>query len=168
MTRCNVVVRIWYGDSIDMCAEKPAFRTRLRPILTISTRCQTGWNVTKCHACHAKRHDNLLGNLRKGNVLRLPPKTRRSHRKTRDSRRDAWEHQNEHFVRDFLQLLTLCSFRIDVFLRVFLGTSKFATSNYLKIDVSCEASVNFQHMSRKCHACHGICTLSPLDAALPM
>ena len=38
----------------------------------------------------------------------------------------------------------------------------------LKINVSWEASVNFHHMSRKCHACHGICTLSPLDAALPM
>ena len=45
-------------------------------------------------------------------------------------------------------IFTLCSLRIDVFLRVFLGTSKFAISNYLKIDVSCEASVNFQHISR--------------------
>ena len=42
-------------------------------------------------------------------------------------------------------LFTLCSFKIDVFLRVFLRTSKFC---YLKIDVSCEASVNFQHMSQ--------------------
>ena len=31
-----------------------------------------GWNVTKCHTCHAKRHDNLLGNLQKGVVLQLP------------------------------------------------------------------------------------------------
>ena len=23
---------------------------------------KTGWNVTKCHACHAKRRDNLLEN----------------------------------------------------------------------------------------------------------
>ena len=38
------------------------------------------------------------------------------------------EHQNKHFARDFLQ----CS-------------SKFATS---KINVSCEASVNFQHISQ--------------------
>ena len=53
------------------------------------------------------------------------------------------EHQNKHFARDFLQ----CS-------------SKFATS---KINVSCEASVNFQHLT-KCHACHGICTLSSLAA----
>ena len=39
----------------------------------------------------------------------------------------------------------LCSFKIDVFLRIFLRTSKFCN---LKIDVSCEASVNFQHMSQ--------------------
>ena len=42
-------------------------------------------------------------------------------------------------------IFTLCSFKIDVFQRVFLGTSKFCN---LKIDVSCEASVNFQHMSQ--------------------
>ena len=84
-------------------AAKRAFRARHSPILTLSTRYQTGWNVTKCHACHAKRHDNLLGNLRKGDVLQLPPKTRRRHRKTRDSRRDTWAQQNEHFVQDILQ-----------------------------------------------------------------
>jgi len=39
----------------------------------LSTRYQTGWNVTKCRACQAKRHDNLLGNLRQGEVLQLPP-----------------------------------------------------------------------------------------------
>ena len=50
-----------------------AAKRAFRPILTLSTRYQTGWNVTKCHACHAKRHDNLLGNLRKGEVLQLPP-----------------------------------------------------------------------------------------------
>ena len=54
-------------------AKKQAFRARLPPILTFSTRYQTGWNVTKCHACHAKQHDNLLGNLRKGHILQLPP-----------------------------------------------------------------------------------------------
>ena len=42
-------------------------------------------------------------------------------------------------------IFTLCSLQIDVFLRVFLRTSKFCN---LKIDVSCEASVNFQHMSQ--------------------
>ena len=37
-----------------MGAEKRAFRARRPPFLTFSTRYQTGWNVTKCHACHAK------------------------------------------------------------------------------------------------------------------
>ena len=54
-------------------AEKRAFRARLPPILTFSTRYQTVVrNVTKCHACHAKRHDNLLGHIRIGEVFQLP------------------------------------------------------------------------------------------------
>ena len=43
------------------------------------------------------------------------------------------------------QIFTLCSFKIVFFLRVSVGTSKFCN---LKIDVSCEASVNVQHMSQ--------------------
>ena len=50
-------------------AAKWAFRARPSPILTLSTHYQTGWNVTKCHACHAKRHDNLFENLRKEEIL---------------------------------------------------------------------------------------------------
>ena len=49
------------------------------------------------------------------------------------------------FPARLLPIFALCSFKIDVFLRVFLGTSKFC---YLKIDVACEASVNFRHMSQ--------------------
>ena len=36
---------------------------RVPPILTVWARHQTGWSVTKCHACHEKRHDNLRGNI---------------------------------------------------------------------------------------------------------
>ena len=54
-------------------AEKQAFRTRRPPILIFSTRYQTGWNVTKCHTCHAKGHDNLLGHIRIGEPFQLPP-----------------------------------------------------------------------------------------------
>ena len=61
------------------------------------------------------RRDNLLGNVRKGEVLRLLPETRRSHRKTRDSRRDTWEHQNDHFVRDFRQFSQLATWQKDRF-----------------------------------------------------
>ena len=34
---------------------------------------QTGWNVRKCHACHAKRQDNLLGNIRRGEGFPASP-----------------------------------------------------------------------------------------------
>ena len=77
-------------------AEKRAFRARRPPIFTV-------------------------GNMTKGQVLQLPPLTRRGHRKTRS--------QNRCFVRGFRK---------------------------------------FSAHRTKCHACHGICTLSPLDAALPM
>ena len=53
-------------------AEKRAFRARLPPIVSFATHYQTGWNVKKCHVCHAKQHDNLLGNIRKGEVFQLP------------------------------------------------------------------------------------------------
>ena len=58
-----------------------------------------------------------------------------------DSRRDMLEHQNEHFMWDFLKFHTICSFKINVFRRIFLWT-------YRKIKVSCEASVDFHHMSQ--------------------
>jgi len=54
-------------------AEKRAFPARRPPILTFSTRYQTGWNVKKCHVYHAKQHDNLLGNIRNGQIFQLPP-----------------------------------------------------------------------------------------------
>ena len=54
-------------------AEKTAFRARLPRILQFCEHHQTGWNVKKCHVCHAKQHDNLLGNIRKGQVFQLPP-----------------------------------------------------------------------------------------------
>ena len=55
----------------------------------------------------------------------------------------------------------LCSFKIGVFRRVFSWTWNFSTSKSLfraSIFTTCH----------KMPPCHGICTLSPLDAALPM
>ena len=49
-------------------------------------------NITTCFDTFEK--ERFCG------ALLLPPQTRRGHKKTRDSRRDTWEHQNEHFVRD--------------------------------------------------------------------
>ena len=60
-------------------------------------------------------------------------------------------------------ILTLCSFKIDVFLRVFLGTNLLPQNRCFV-----RGFRQFSSHLIKCHACHGICTLSPLDAALPM
>jgi len=88
---------------------------RLPPILTISTRYQTGWNVTKCHACHAKRHDNLLGNLRKGDTARPRENQRLETRHVGAPKRA--------FRARLPPIFTLCSIKIDVFRRVLVGTS---------------------------------------------
>ena len=56
-----------------------------------------------------------------------------------ETREDTWEHQNEHFVRDSSNFDTLQP-----------PNRRFPTSflwNF-KIDVSCEASINFQHISQ--------------------
>jgi len=42
-------------------------------ISPFSTHYQTGWDVTKCYACHTNRYDNLLGKFRKGEILQFPP-----------------------------------------------------------------------------------------------
>ena len=92
------------------------------------------------------RQPVLTWHLRKRRVLQLPPYTGRRQKKTKESRWDMLEPQNEHFVRDFLRIVTLCSFKIDVlwrFLMIFLANLKICD---LKIDVSCEAFANFYRM----------------------
>ena len=110
-------------DKTRGCAEKRAFRARLPSILTFSTRYQTGWNVTKCHACHAKWH----GNLRKERFCSFPHRHGEATGKpeTRDETRGA---PKRAFRARLPSIFTLCSFKIDVVLRVFLRTGKFATS----------------------------------------
>ena len=62
-------------------------------------------------------------------------------------------------------ILTLCSLKIDVFLRVFSSEPR-----NLQPQNRCfvRGFRQFSAHRTKRHACHGICTLSPLDAALPM
>ena len=99
-------------------AEKPAFRTRLPPIFTV-------------------------GNMTKGQVLQLPPLTRRGHRKTKDPRQVGAP--KRAFRARLPPIFKLCSFKINVFLRVFLRTWKFATSNRCFVR---GFSVNFQHIAK--------------------
>ena len=84
-------------------AEKPAFCTRLPAIFTV-------------------------GNMTKGQVLQLPPIDTA---KPRDNQRLETRRvgaPKRAFRARLPPLFTLCSFKIDVFLRVFLRTWKFATS----------------------------------------
>ena len=53
-------------------AEKPAFRTRHPPILTFSTHYQTGWNVTKCHACTQNGMTTCLDTFEKDRFSSFP------------------------------------------------------------------------------------------------
>ena len=66
------------------------------------TRYKTCCDVTKCHTCHAKLNFDLVWNLSKWEVSQLPPLARRCHNKTRESRREMLEPQNEQFVPSFV------------------------------------------------------------------
>ena len=79
-------------------------------------------------------------------------------------RRDRWEHQNEHFVRDFLQFSHFVASKSTFSYEFCLEPEKLQHQNRCFVRGFREFSAHHT----KCHACHGICTLSPLDAALPM
>ena len=100
----------------------------------------------------------------KRHVLQLPPQTRRNHHKTNDARRDRWKHQNEHFVRDFLQFSHVVASKSTFSYEFSLEPENLQPQNRCFVRGFRQFSVH----RTKCHDCHGICTLSPLYAALPM
>ena len=113
--------------------------------------CETG---LKCCACHAKQHDNLLGNLRR--FAAYPKDTARPQENQRLDTRHVGAAKRAFRAR-LPPILTLCSLKINVFLRVFLGTSKFATSKSMfraKLPSIFSTSHKLPH--------------PPLDGALPM
>ena len=77
-----------------------------------------------------------------------------------DSRRDMLEQQNEHFVQDFLKFHTL-QLQNRRFPKSFLASQP-QNRRFVR------GCLKFLSPVRKCHACHGICTLSPLRAELTM
>ena len=79
-------------------------------------------------------------------------------KKTRESRRDMLQPQNERFVRDFL----LCSCFVAPCRRFPNFLLEFSTSK----SMFCARRPSSSAHLTKCRACHGICTLSPLDADL--
>ena len=73
-----------------------------------------------------------------------------------------WEHQNEPFVRDFLQFSHFVASK-------FSHEFSYEPLNLLPQNRCFVGGFRqFSAHLTKCHVCHGICTLSPLDAALPM
>ena len=175
------------------------------------THYQTGWNVTKCHACHAKRHDNLLGNIRKGAGFPASPidtatpqenqrlETRHvGCRKTSilcetSGNFHSWQHDKrtsfaaspidtarprENQRRETRQvgapkrafrarlppIFTLCSSKSTFSYEFSLEPENLQPQNRCFV----RGFRQFSAHRTKCHDCHGICTLSPLDAALPM
>ena len=77
---------------------------------------------------------------------------------------DMLEHQNEHFLRDFLKNSHFVASKSTFSYEFSLEHEK------LQPQIRCFVR-GFRQVSAhltRCHACHGICTLSPLDAALTM
>ena len=81
-----------------------------------------------------------------------------------DARRDRWKHQNEHFVRDFLEFSHFVASKSTFSYDFSLEPENLQPQNRCFV----RGFRQFSAHRTKCHACHGICTLSPLDAALPM
>ena len=75
-----------------------------------------------------------------------------------------WEHQNEHFVRDFLQFWHFAASKSTFSYEFSLEPENLQHQNRCFV----RGFRPFSTHRRKCHAYQGICTLSPLDAALPM
>ena len=81
-----------------------------------------------------------------------------------ENQRLEWEHQNEHFVRDFLRFSHFAASKSTFSYEFSLEPDNLQPQNRCFV----RGFRQFSAHVRKCHACHGICTLSPLDAALPM
>ena len=109
---------------------KPETRDKTRRNIKTSISCETYFNCLK----HAERTCFAASPI----DTATPPENQRLETRRVGALKRA-------FRARLPPIFTLCSFNIGVFLRVFVGTSKFCN---LKIDVSCEASVNFQHMSQ--------------------
>ena len=75
-----------------------------------------------------------------------------------------WEHQNEPFVRDFLQFSHFVASKLTFSYEFSYEPLNLLPQNRCFV----RGFRQFSAHLTKCHVCHGICTLSPLDAALPM
>ena len=132
---------------------KPATRDKTRGCRKTSISYETSGNF------HSWQHD------KRTSFAASPIDTARPREnQTRETRRDRWEHQNEHFVRDFLQFSHFVASKSTVSYDFSLEPENLQPQNRCFV----RGFRQFSAHRTKCHDCHGICTLSPLDAALPM
>ena len=128
-----------------------------------STLLQTRQNVTKS-ATPATQNDirTCLETFENERFCSFPHRQR--HKKTKELRRDMLEPQNERFVRDFLKFSHFVATK-----STFSHEFSYELQN-LRPQTRCfvQSFRRFSSYVTKCHACHAICTLSPLDAALTM
>ena len=75
-----------------------------------------------------------------------------------------WEHQNEPFLRDFLHFSHFVASKLTFSYEFSYEPLNLLPQNRCFVGGFRQFSA---HLT-KCHVCHGICTLSPLDTALPM
>ena len=111
---------------------KPETRDKTRRNIKTSISCETSSNF------HSWQHDKRRSFAASPIDTARPPENQRRETRHVGAPKRA-------FRARLPPIFTLCSFKINVFLRVFVGTSKFCN---IKIDASCEASINFQHMSQ--------------------
>ena len=136
-----------HGDA----TETQAPQDKTRGYRKTSILCETSGNF---HSCRQDKKTSFAAS---------PIDTARP-RETRHARRDRWEHQNEHFVRDFLHFSHFAASKSTFSYEFSLEPENLQPQNRCFV----RGFRQFSAHVRKCHACHGICTLSPLDAALPM
>ena len=105
-------------------AAKQAFRARIPLILSFSTRYQTGWNATP-----ATQNDmtTCLKTFEKERFCNFRHRHGEATEKP-ETREETRGRSKTSISCETSANLTLCSFKIDVFLRVSLGASKFFTS----------------------------------------
>ena len=89
---------------------------------------------------------------------------RRAHTKSRDSRRDMLEPQKECFVRDVLKFSQCVATKSTLSCEFFHELRNLRPQNRCFV----QGFRQFSSHLTKCHACQGIRTLSPFDAALTL
>ena len=137
-----------HGDA----TEKQATRDKTRGCRKTCILCETSGNF------HSWQHD------KKTSFAASPIDTARPRENQTREKRQVGAPKRPFRAR-LPPIFTLCSFKIDVFLYEFsLEPENLQPQNRCFV----RGFRQFSAHVRKCHACHGICTLSPLDAALPM